>query len=132
MCVELARSHLVLLALLVGSDYTVGLTGVGPVTALEILSTFPLSRPDSRDAHELLVSLTRFREWCCTRPDTHSALAKKLRNVDVHEGKHGPQVTVLSCCMLLALLYLTRITGVQAEPASVATLSVIRYSMRLS
>lgn len=105
MCVELARSHLVLLALLVGSDYTVGLTGVGPVTALEILSTFPVSRPDSRDAHELLVSLTRFREWCCNRPDTHSALAKKLRNVDVHEGKHGLQVTVLSCCMLLALLY---------------------------
>lgn len=117
MYVELARSHLVLLALLVGSDYTVGLTGVGPVTALEILSTFPVSRPDSRDAHELLVSLTRFREWCCTRPDTHSALAKKLRNVDVHEGKHGLPSYSLVVLYVVSITFplahvLTRITGV--------------------
>lgn len=38
---KLTREQMVLLALLVGSDYTVGLQGVGPVTAMEILAAFP-------------------------------------------------------------------------------------------
>ncbi len=37
----LSREKLVLLAMLTGSDYTDGVEGVGPVTALEILAEFP-------------------------------------------------------------------------------------------
>ncbi|KAK4157809.1 hypothetical protein C8A00DRAFT_29195 [Chaetomidium leptoderma] len=38
---SLSREQLISLAQLLGSDYTEGLPGVGPVTALEILSEFP-------------------------------------------------------------------------------------------
>ena len=37
----LSREKLVLLAMLTGSDYTDGVEGVGPVTALEVLAEFP-------------------------------------------------------------------------------------------
>ncbi|KAI0015860.1 PIN domain-like protein [Xylariomycetidae sp. FL0641] len=49
---SLSREQLISIAQLLGSDYTEGLPGVGPVTAVEILSEFP-----GRDG------LTRFREW---------------------------------------------------------------------
>lgn len=38
---SLSRQNLISIAHLLGSDYTEGLTGVGPVTAVEILSEFP-------------------------------------------------------------------------------------------
>jgi DNA excision repair protein ERCC-5 len=37
----LSRDRLISLAYLLGSDYTIGLPGVGPVVALELLSEFP-------------------------------------------------------------------------------------------
>lgn len=49
---SLPRDRLVALAQLLGSDYAEGLPGVGPVTAVEILSEFP-----GRDG------LARFRDW---------------------------------------------------------------------
>ncbi|OTB19390.1 hypothetical protein K445DRAFT_314274 [Daldinia sp. EC12] len=49
---SLSREQLISLAQLLGSDYTEGLPGVGPVTAVEILSEFP-----GRDG------LVKFREW---------------------------------------------------------------------
>ncbi|KAG6168312.1 hypothetical protein E4U11_005807 [Claviceps purpurea] len=49
---SLSREQLIALAQLLGSDYTDGLPGIGPVTALEILSEFP--------GHD---GLDRFREW---------------------------------------------------------------------
>ncbi|KAH9892966.1 PIN domain-like protein [Xylariomycetidae sp. FL2044] len=49
---SLSREQLISIAQLLGSDYTEGLPGVGPVTAVEILSEFP-----GRDG------LARFREW---------------------------------------------------------------------
>ncbi|KAI1081907.1 PIN domain-like protein [Whalleya microplaca] len=49
---SLSREQLIALAELLGSDYTEGLPGVGPVTAVEILSEFP-----GRDG------LAQFREW---------------------------------------------------------------------
>ncbi|TLS23866.1 hypothetical protein PpBr36_08992 [Pyricularia pennisetigena] len=49
---SLSRENLISLAQLLGSDYTDGLPGVGPVTAVEILSEFP--GPDG---------LSRFAEW---------------------------------------------------------------------
>ncbi|KAK7743315.1 DNA repair protein rad2 [Diatrype stigma] len=49
---SLSRHQLAQLAQLLGSDYAEGLPGVGPVTAVEILSEFP--GPDG---------LARFRDW---------------------------------------------------------------------
>ena len=49
---SLSRRQLISLALLLGSDYTDGLPGVGPVTAVEILSEFPGAE-----------GLAAFREW---------------------------------------------------------------------
>jgi len=49
---SLSREQLISLAQLLGSDYTEGIPGVGPVTAIEILSEFP-----GRDG------LADFKEW---------------------------------------------------------------------
>ncbi|EKD17163.1 uncharacterized protein L3040_005385 [Drepanopeziza brunnea f. sp. 'multigermtubi'] len=49
---SLSRDQLIAIAHLLGSDYTEGLPGVGPVTAIEILSEFP-----SKDG------LEEFKEW---------------------------------------------------------------------
>ncbi|KAI3324799.1 PIN domain-like protein [Xylariaceae sp. AK1471] len=49
---SLSREQLISLAQLLGSDYTEGLPGVGPVTAVEILSEFP-----GRDG------LQKFHDW---------------------------------------------------------------------
>ncbi|KAI2630379.1 PIN domain-like protein [Hypomontagnella submonticulosa] len=73
---SLSREQLISLAQLLGSDYTEGLPGVGPVTAVEILSEFP-----GRDG------LTKFREWwqdvqINNRPkeaDQSSAFRRKFR-----------------------------------------------------
>lgn len=70
---DLTRPKLIGIAHLLGSDYTEGLPGVGPVTALEILSEFP--------------SLAAFRDWfngvqngtIAKSADAGNALRKKLR-----------------------------------------------------
>ncbi|KAI1459539.1 PIN domain-like protein [Annulohypoxylon moriforme] len=49
---SLSREQLISLAQLLGSDYTEGLPGVGPVTAVEILSEFPGKE-----------GLAKFKEW---------------------------------------------------------------------
>ncbi|KXH52568.1 DNA excision repair protein [Colletotrichum simmondsii] len=49
---SLSRDQLIAIAQLLGSDYTEGLPGVGPVTAVEILSEFP-----GKDG------LAQFKEW---------------------------------------------------------------------
>lgn len=74
---SLAREQLISIAQLLGSDYTEGLPGIGPVTAVEILSEFP-----GREG------LVKFREWWTevqsnpTRPkeaDAGSAFRRKFR-----------------------------------------------------
>ncbi|XP_013201271.2 DNA excision repair protein ERCC-5 isoform X2 [Amyelois transitella] len=88
---NLTREHLVLLALLVGSDYTTGLTGVGPVTALEILASFPFNKKKLfNDAdkqcqyQEIITGLQEFKKWVKTGKRTdNTTLKKKLKNVDV-------------------------------------------------
>ncbi|KAL1458696.1 hypothetical protein WDU94_008826 [Cyamophila willieti] len=77
---ELTREKLIQLALLVGSDYTPGLPGVGPVTALEILAKF--SPPgDCPSPSAILDSMRRFRHWLDKKNKPDSPLSKKLRNV---------------------------------------------------
>ncbi|KAG8408993.1 DNA repair protein rad2 [Metarhizium acridum] len=73
---SLSRDQLISLAQLLGSDYTEGLPGVGPVTAVEILSEFPGKS-----------GLEDFREWWTSvqsqsRPkeaDAASPFCKKFR-----------------------------------------------------
>ncbi|KAL5630813.1 hypothetical protein BROUX41_000685 [Berkeleyomyces rouxiae] len=79
---SLDRNSLISLALLLGSDYTEGLPGVGPVTAVEILSEFP-----GKDG------LGKFKEWwedvqINNRPqdvDAFSAFRRKFRKA--HSSK---------------------------------------------
>ncbi|PGG95978.1 DNA excision repair protein ERCC-5 [Blastomyces parvus] len=69
---NLDRSKLIQFAHLLGSDYTEGIPGVGPVTALEILTEFP--------------TLEDFRDWWSQVQmgaklpgDSHSAFRKKFK-----------------------------------------------------
>lgn len=55
----LGRDKLIQLAYLLGSDYTEGLAGVGPVTAMEILSEFD----DGEGTGDSLESLIAFKRW---------------------------------------------------------------------
>ncbi|PFH60551.1 hypothetical protein XA68_10794 [Ophiocordyceps unilateralis] len=100
---SLSREQLISLAQLLGSDYTEGLPGVGPVTAVEILSEFPGKE-----------GLEQFREWwtavqTLNRPkeaDKSSAFRIKFRksqatklflppgfpNPAVYDAYHQPEV----------------------------------------
>lgn len=80
---ELTRQQMIQLALLVGSDYTTGIPGIGPVTALEILAAFP-SQGDN-----LLQGLISFYSWMQTdkfMDSTKRALRNKLRNINIDKG----------------------------------------------
>lgn len=71
------------LALLVGSDYTIGVSGIGPVTGLEILGAFPA------DEGNLLRGLNNFRYWITSGRSAgpgRAALRTKLKNVRVEKG----------------------------------------------
>lgn len=69
----LTRKKLIQLAFLLGSDYTEGIPGVGPVAAMEILSEFSGTKKDEDDGQEeqeedeeeepLETPLKRFKEW---------------------------------------------------------------------
>lgn len=80
---KLTRNEMIRLALLVGSDYTVGLTGIGPVTALEILAAFPSQGDD------LLQGLTNFCWWMKSGRSAgpgRTTLRNKVQNLEVHKG----------------------------------------------
>lgn len=89
---KLTREQMILLALLVGSDYTVGLQGVGPVTALEILAAFPPSKTTHEfnlSHSQLLSGLGEFRRWFkkgCAPGPGRTSLKSKLKNVNFTEN----------------------------------------------
>ncbi|CAK1602790.1 unnamed protein product [Parnassius mnemosyne] len=88
---NLTREQLILLALLVGSDYTTGVSGVGPVTALEILASFPLNKrqllnESSKQARylQIIAGLQEFKKWMRAGKRTdNTTLKKKLKNVQL-------------------------------------------------
>lgn len=73
---SLSRQQLISLAHLLGSDYTEGLPGVGPVTAVEIISEFPgkSGLADFRDWWAEVQAQSRSKE-----ADAHSPFRKKFR-----------------------------------------------------
>lgn len=95
---KLSREQLILLALLVGSDYTTGIQGIGPVTALEILASFPPSRHANINVlaqAELVSGLKEFRRWLSDNKCLgigRTTLRSKLRNVNISEGFPNLQV----------------------------------------
>lgn len=82
---------MVLMALLVGSDYTTGVQGIGPVTALEILAAFPMNTPS-----ELLSGLAEFRRWYQGKTQkghpARNSLRRKLKNLVLGENFPSLQV----------------------------------------
>ncbi|XP_050078962.1 uncharacterized protein LOC126565796 [Anopheles maculipalpis] len=87
------RKKLIQLALLVGSDYTTGIHGIGAVTALEILASFPPTPEQTGETSEMmsmLSGLRKFRDWWQHGRNGASgarmALKSKLKNIDIGEG----------------------------------------------
>ncbi|XP_053661823.1 DNA excision repair protein ERCC-5 [Anopheles marshallii] len=87
------RKKLIQLALLVGSDYTTGIHGIGAVTALEILASFPPTPEQAGETSELmsmLSGLRKFRDWWqhgrTGASGTRMALKSKLKNIDIGDG----------------------------------------------
>lgn len=74
------------MAMLVGSDYTVGIEGIGPVTALEILSYFSDSKNKPTSTDTIAETLRHFRVWLSTNRNKTSPLSKKCKNVNLTEG----------------------------------------------
>jgi 5'-3' exonuclease len=76
--------------MLVGSDYTIGLQGVGPVTALEIIAEFATNRIEEiGDPEELVIPLKRFRQWWQSKEMTNirrRRLKNSLKELHFHEG----------------------------------------------
>lgn len=62
---SLSQRDMVFLTYLLGSDYTVGVKGIGPVLAMEALAEFGPSADDGDgDKSSVLRALHRFKGWC--------------------------------------------------------------------
>ncbi|XP_028129377.2 DNA excision repair protein ERCC-5 isoform X1 [Diabrotica virgifera virgifera] len=94
---KLSRLQMILLAFLVGSDYTTGIQGVGPVTALEILASFPPAEQHefTLSHHQVLSGLKEFKSWYLkgkTGGPGRSVLKNKLKNISFADHFPNPQV----------------------------------------
>uniref|UniRef100_A0A6E8VYF7 XPG-I domain-containing protein n=1 Tax=Anopheles coluzzii TaxID=1518534 RepID=A0A6E8VYF7_ANOCL len=90
---QMDRKKLIQLALLVGSDYTTGIHGIGAVTALEILASFPPTPEQPGETSEMmsmLSGLRKFRDWWYHGRNgatgTRISLKSKLKNIEIGEG----------------------------------------------
>ncbi|XP_059619028.1 DNA excision repair protein ERCC-5 [Phlebotomus argentipes] len=92
---KIDRTKLIQMAMLVGSDYTIGINGIGAVTALEILAQFPITDTSETD-YGRLSGLKSFKDWWHGSRHTtskRSVLKGKLNNIVMTEG--FPSVSVL-------------------------------------
>ncbi|XP_037958397.1 DNA repair protein complementing XP-G cells isoform X2 [Teleopsis dalmanni] len=93
------RKKLVQLACLVGSDYTLGIHGIGTTLGLEILSEFSLKGEYAENNRinimKTLKSLQEFQEWALLHQNsatispgtlTRVSLKKKLEKIQIPEG----------------------------------------------
>lgn len=87
MFLELSREQLIQMALLVGSDYTVGIEGIGPVTAIEILAYFSDKSNKLENEADIAETLRKFKLWVHNNRTSSSVLARKVKNVHLSEGK---------------------------------------------
>lgn len=100
---NLDRKNLIQLAMLVGSDYTTGINGVGSVTALEILAAFQQTEESggTTEYMSMMSNLRKFREWWANGknvgPGGKTALKSKLKNIELIEG--FPNINVSSCLL---------------------------------
>ncbi|GAA5801355.1 hypothetical protein HPULCUR_006801 [Helicostylum pulchrum] len=82
----LSRKKLIQLGFLLGTDYTEGIAGVGPVAAMEILHEFSSAGDD--DEEDLKVPLEKFKQWYDGLVDT-TPFQKKFRSK--HDGLDIPE-----------------------------------------
>lgn len=81
----LSRDNFVQLAFLVGSDYTNGIDGIGPVSAIEILSFFE-SKTKNMNIED---KLFKIKEIANSKSEMYSDIPfmKKLRSSKIGSGK---------------------------------------------
>jgi DNA excision repair protein ERCC-5 len=90
----LTRDRLTLLALLLGSDYTEGISGIGIVNAMETLHVFP-------DCE----ALKEFKEWLESpdisrfEPIERRAVRVRARSGVPHLQEHGVLIAKASICV---------------------------------
>lgn len=81
------RDEMIMLALLTGSDYTLGLTGVGAVTALEVVAHYPKTNNEPSPS----ARLTHFAKDIKTKA-LEGNIAKKLKKLSMSEGFPNSEV----------------------------------------
>lgn len=99
---DLTREQLILLALLVGSDYTTGVDGVGPVTAMEILASFPFNKKQLLNEtskqgryQQIVTGMQEFKRWVRAGKRTdNTSLKNKLRNVTLNDDFPSVRVSL--------------------------------------
>ncbi|CAO3649800.1 unnamed protein product [Cunninghamella echinulata] len=94
---QLDRKKLIQLAYLLGSDYTPGVSGIGPVTAMEILSTFQENNNegDDDDGDSLEGPLSRFKKWYesgIDDTDFQKKMRNKLKHIDIPDDFPNPLI----------------------------------------
>uniref|UniRef100_A0A0A9WAL1 XPG-I domain-containing protein n=1 Tax=Lygus hesperus TaxID=30085 RepID=A0A0A9WAL1_LYGHE len=86
-CYRLNRDDMIMIAMLVGSDYTSGLAGVGPVNAIEIVAHFPRSQGAATPQSRLLKFVDAYLS-----SEMNPQLFKKLKSVEFTDGFPSDEV----------------------------------------
>lgn len=82
----LSQNSFIQLAFLVGSDYTNGIDGIGPVSAIEILSYFKSSTKNMNIEEKLL----KIKEIANLKSEINNdvPILKKLKSLKIGNGKY--------------------------------------------
>ncbi|KAF7731759.1 DNA repair protein rad2 [Apophysomyces ossiformis] len=87
---RLNQGKLVQLAYLLGSDYTEGIPGIGPVAAMEILAEF--SKPEDSQLQDPLIAFRTWYESGLDHTDFQRKFRKKHKYLEIPEGFPNPLV----------------------------------------